>query len=85
MRDLELPDPARAATLDELVERLRLLKVWGGDPSYEMINERVNVAWRQAGPIAGGRAPCERPGAARSHDTGARQEAASGDAKPEAR
>ena len=31
------PDPGRAGTLDDLVERLRLLKVWAGDPSYEWI------------------------------------------------
>ena len=29
------PDPGQAGTLDELVEKLRLLKVWAGDPSYE--------------------------------------------------
>ena len=31
---LVLPDPGRR-DLDDLVERLRLLKVWAGDPSYE--------------------------------------------------
>jgi hypothetical protein len=41
----ELPDPGRAGTLDDLVERLRLLKVWAGDPSYEQITGRVNAAW----------------------------------------
>jgi hypothetical protein len=37
-----LPDPGQAATLDEIVERLRLLKVWAGDPPYECIKDRVN-------------------------------------------
>jgi tetratricopeptide (TPR) repeat protein len=48
-----LPDPGRAGTLDELVERLRLLKVWAGDPSYESIKDRVNAAWAAAGRPAG--------------------------------
>jgi hypothetical protein len=48
-----LPDPGRASTLDDLVERLRLLKVWAGDPSYEWITGRVNAAWRAAGRPAG--------------------------------
>ena len=43
------PDPAQAASVDDIVERLRLLKVWAGDPSYEMIKDRVNAAWRAAG------------------------------------
>src|SRR5882724_6385985 len=45
----ELPDPGRASSLDDLVERLRLLKVWAGDPSYEWITGRVNAAWTAAG------------------------------------
>jgi tetratricopeptide (TPR) repeat protein len=45
----QLPDPGPATTLDELVERLRLLKVWAGDPSYEWIKDRVNAAWTAAG------------------------------------
>src|SRR5689334_768513 len=44
-----LPDPAQAASLGDLVERLRLLKVWAGDPSYETIKDRVNAAWTAAG------------------------------------
>jgi len=28
-----LPDPARCASLDELVGQLRRLKIWAGDPS----------------------------------------------------
>jgi tetratricopeptide (TPR) repeat protein len=44
-----LPDPGRAGSLDDLVERLRLLKVWAGDPSYEWITGRVNAAWTAAG------------------------------------
>lgn len=43
------PDPGRARTLDELVERLRSLKVWAGDPSYECIKDRVNASWTAAG------------------------------------
>jgi hypothetical protein len=35
-----LPDPGAARTLDGLVERLRCLKVWAGDPSCEVITER---------------------------------------------
>jgi hypothetical protein len=35
--------------LDELVERLRRLKAWAGDPSYEWIKKRVNEAWTAAG------------------------------------
>jgi tetratricopeptide (TPR) repeat protein len=44
-----LPDPGPAGTLDDLIERLRLLKVWAGDPSYEWIKDRVNGAWSAAG------------------------------------
>ena len=44
-----LPDPGQAATLDGLVERLRMLKVWAGDPSYEWIKDRVNATWTAAG------------------------------------
>ena len=47
------PDPGQAGTLDDLVERLRLLKVWAGDPSYETIKDRVNAAWTAAGRPAG--------------------------------
>jgi hypothetical protein len=43
------PDPGQARTLDELIERLRSLKVWAGDPSYEWITGRVNQAWTAAG------------------------------------
>src|SRR5690242_13373847 len=43
------PDPGGAASLDDLVERLRLLKVWAGDPSYESIKDRVNAAWLETG------------------------------------
>ncbi len=44
-----LPDPAGADSLDSLVERLRLLKAWAGDPSYETIKDRINAAWTAAG------------------------------------
>ncbi|WP_430785401.1 tetratricopeptide repeat protein [Actinoplanes sp. G11-F43] len=43
------PDPAPAATLDDLVDRLRQLRSWAGDPSYEVIKGRVNAAWTGAG------------------------------------
>jgi hypothetical protein len=48
-----LPDPAQAGSLGDLVDRLRLLKVWAGDPSYETIKDRVNAAWAAAGRPAG--------------------------------
>ncbi|GID28626.1 tetratricopeptide repeat protein [Paractinoplanes brasiliensis] len=43
------PDPGGARTVQELVERLRALKVWAGDPSYERIKSRVNDEWTGAG------------------------------------
>jgi tetratricopeptide (TPR) repeat protein len=49
----ERPDPGQAGTLDDLVERLRLLKVWAGDPSYELIAGRVKAEWTAAGRPAG--------------------------------
>jgi tetratricopeptide (TPR) repeat protein len=48
-----LPDPGQAGTLDHLVEQLRLLKVWAGNPSYGWIAGRVNAAWTAAGRPAG--------------------------------
>jgi len=48
----ELPDPGWAGRMDDLVERLRLLKVWTGDPSYEWITGRCNAAWTAAGRLA---------------------------------
>lgn len=44
-----LPDPGQAVTLDDLVERLRLLKVWAGGPSYERITARINADWARGG------------------------------------
>src|SRR5687768_13937221 len=44
-----LPDPGRAGTLDELIERLRALRVWSGSPSYAAITDRVNQVWKAAG------------------------------------
>ncbi|WP_433011063.1 tetratricopeptide repeat protein [Kribbella sp. CA-294648] len=44
-----LPDPGRAEDLDGLVEQLRALKVWAGDPSYETIALGVNDQWRAVG------------------------------------
>ena len=52
-----LPDPGQAGSLDDLVERLRLLKVWAGDPSYEWIKDRVRADW-----TAAGRPAAELPG-----------------------
>lgn len=43
------PDPGRAGSLDEVVEQLRLLKIWAGDPSFEWITARVNAALTAAG------------------------------------
>ncbi|MCO8269051.1 tetratricopeptide repeat protein [Actinoplanes sp. TRM 88003] len=37
-----LPDPAPARSLDDLTTLLRALKAWAGNPSYELITERVN-------------------------------------------
>jgi tetratricopeptide (TPR) repeat protein len=47
------PDPAQAGKVDDLVEQLRLLKVWAGDPSYDTIKNRVNATWTAAGRPAG--------------------------------
>ncbi|GAA2877269.1 Tetratricopeptide (TPR) repeat [Actinoplanes cyaneus] len=47
------PDPVPAGGLDDLVKRLRLLRVWAGEPSYETIKDRVNAAWAAAGRPAG--------------------------------
>ncbi|MDR7276626.1 tetratricopeptide repeat protein [Catenuloplanes atrovinosus] len=44
-----LPNPSGAASLDDLVEQLRRLKAWAGNPSYETIKGRVNAAWTAAG------------------------------------
>ena len=43
------PDPGSADTVDGLIERLRLLKIWAGDPSYEWIKDQVNTAWGTTG------------------------------------
>jgi tetratricopeptide (TPR) repeat protein len=47
------PDPGQAGDLDELILRLRLLKIWAGDPSYETIKDRANAAWAITGRPAG--------------------------------
>lgn len=44
-----LPDPGRAAALDDLIDQLRRLKGWAGNPSYDVITGRVNRAWAAAG------------------------------------
>ncbi len=44
-----LPDPGQAGTLDELVETLRALRTWAGEPSYAVIAGRINTAWKAAG------------------------------------
>src|SRR5688500_4031786 len=43
------PDPGSPRSLDDLAERLRALKIWAGNPSYEAIKDRVNAAWADAG------------------------------------
>ncbi|GAB2602639.1 hypothetical protein Aab01nite_62240 [Paractinoplanes abujensis] len=48
-----LPDPARATGLDDVAGLLRSLKAATGDPSYDVITERVNAAWTAAGRTAG--------------------------------
>src|SRR3954452_12827353 len=53
----ELPDPGEARTVDDLVQRLRQLKVWAGNPSYEQITGRVAAEW-----TAVGRPAAEVPG-----------------------
>ncbi|MFD0591924.1 hypothetical protein ACFQZ4_04600 [Catellatospora coxensis] len=47
--DTDPPDPARAAGLDDLTARLRLLKAWAGDPSLGVITARINRARARAG------------------------------------
>ncbi len=44
-----MPDPGGARSLDELVECLQALKIWGGNPSYEAITGRINAGWIAAG------------------------------------
>ncbi|WP_245887134.1 ATP-binding protein [Umezawaea tangerina] len=67
-RGAALPDPGEARSLDDLITRLRLLKIWGGDPSYKTIGDRVNAAWTAAGRPPGELArkttvvDCFRPG-----------------------
>jgi tetratricopeptide (TPR) repeat protein len=43
------PDPGQARNLDELVESLRALKLWAGDPSFQTIMQRVNARWAADG------------------------------------
>jgi tetratricopeptide (TPR) repeat protein len=45
----ELPDPGGANTLDELAGRLKSLKIWAGNPSFEVITDRINASWTAAG------------------------------------
>lgn len=45
----KLPDPGQAGALDDLVEQLRRLKIWGGDPSYTAITAAINKTWTAAG------------------------------------
>src|SRR4051794_11857170 len=44
-----LPDPGDAGSLDQVVERLRSLKIWAGNPSFDGITARVNAKWTAAG------------------------------------
>jgi tetratricopeptide (TPR) repeat protein len=43
------PDPGDAGTLGEIIDRLRSLKIWAGNPSYEVITNRVNAVWAAGG------------------------------------
>ena len=43
------PDPGTAGTVEDLVARLRSLREWAGEPSYQIIKDRVNAAWIAAG------------------------------------
>ncbi|GAA2625920.1 tetratricopeptide repeat protein [Paractinoplanes durhamensis] len=47
--DAGLPDPGAAATLDDLVVLLRALKIWAGNPSFDVITQRINAGWTAAG------------------------------------
>ncbi len=59
----DLPDPGSVTTLDELVEQLRLLKAWAGDPSYEAVTERINSSADVPEPARRSTvADCFRPG-----------------------
>jgi tetratricopeptide (TPR) repeat protein len=69
------PEPGLAGTLDDLVRELRRLKVWAGDPSYDVITARINQTWRSDGRPAADLArrttvaDCFRPGRRRvNHD-----------------
>ncbi|NUT49995.1 MAG: tetratricopeptide repeat protein [Saccharothrix sp.] len=46
---VSLPDPGVARTLTDLTGCLRSLKLWAGNPSYEVITSRINAAWKKAG------------------------------------
>ncbi|GIH14895.1 NB-ARC domain-containing protein [Rugosimonospora africana] len=50
------PDPSQAGTLAELIDVLRALKAWAGNPSYDAITQRVNRIWSAAGRPPGERA-----------------------------
>ncbi|MEU8210966.1 tetratricopeptide repeat protein [Micromonospora sp. NPDC049044] len=43
------PDPGLAGSLDEVAQRLRLLKLWAGDPSYDTIKNRINAVGKATG------------------------------------
>jgi tetratricopeptide (TPR) repeat protein len=47
------PDPSEAKTLDAVAHQLRLLKIWAGDPSYEVIKDRINAVRTGSGVPAG--------------------------------
>lgn len=49
----QLPDPGQARSLGDLIDRLRALKAWTGNPSYETIKNRVNHTWHEQGRPAG--------------------------------
>ncbi len=43
------PDPSTATDLDELTNRLRMLKALAGDRPYSAITRSINEAWQRAG------------------------------------
>ncbi|MGW4641773.1 tetratricopeptide repeat protein [Sphaerisporangium sp. NPDC004334] len=69
-----LPDPGEARSLDELIERVQRLKIWAGNPSYNVIKDRINAAWLAAGRPSGELArrstiaDCFRPGRRRVNE-----------------
>jgi tetratricopeptide (TPR) repeat protein len=49
MNGAALPDPGTVRTLGALIDQLRRLKIWAGNPSYDEIRTRINAAWLASG------------------------------------